>query len=84
MNKEKDQDGASSVAAGSLISSFTNKTASGAFMRHCEICNFKIVVNWSDHKKKVHNGIDVPFVKCDSKCANCAGKSLYIQQTYRL
>jgi hypothetical protein len=64
----------------SMVSTGSNKTASGAIVKHCEPCNFKRVVNWSSHKKDIHAGFEVPSLKCIAPCSKCVGKYL----AYRL
>ena len=48
---------------GSIVSQASNKSANGMIKKHCTPCK-KIVANWSDHKKKVHEGVEVDSVKC--------------------
>jgi hypothetical protein len=56
--EDKDiNDGKSDVSA---LTNKTNKTASGALKRHCEPCG-KLISNWADHKKKVHDGKEVAY-----------------------
>jgi len=58
----------------SVVSAATHKTTNGAFKKHCVPCK-RIVVNWSDHKKNVHGGVDVESAKCAGvRCPNCLGK----------
>ena len=43
---------------GSVISVASKKSANGMIKRHCGPCK-KIIANWSDHKKKVHERFEV-------------------------
>lgn len=65
--KDKFGEGKSDISA---LTTNTNKTTSGALKRHCEPCG-KLVTNWSQHKKDVHDDSEVPFTKCDASCTKC-------------
>lgn len=65
-------DGGKSVI--SHLSDNTNKTSAGNIKRHCEPCEFKRIANWTVHKNKKHNGVDVPFEKCLLGCVHCKSK----------
>ena len=41
----------------------SNRSCGGMIKKHCVLCK-KIIANWSDHKKKVHGGVEVDSVKC--------------------
>jgi hypothetical protein len=60
---EKQQEAAISDI-GSKVSMASNKTSGGNIKRHCELCGFKHIADWSQHKKKTHGGVEVPSVKC--------------------
>jgi hypothetical protein len=51
------------------VSGVTTKTQRGkALKRHCVLCDGKLIVNWSDHKTKVHGGTEVQYFRCDVFC----------------
>jgi len=56
---------------GSKVSMASNKTDNGHIKRHCELCGFKHIANWFQHKKKVHGGVEVPSIKCLPQCSYC-------------
>jgi len=62
---------------GSNISLISNKTSGGNIKRHCELCGFKLITNWTKHKNDVHAGKEVSYVKCLISCSKC-GKSKYL------
>ena len=64
-------DGKSEISA---FTNKTNKTSGRHFKRHCKPCDFKQIANWTDHKKKVHGGVEVLFEKCLSWCIRCKSK----------
>jgi hypothetical protein len=63
----KDDDGTTSIAP-SAISKVTHKTANGMYKRHCMVCG-KLIGNWTEHKKKVHNGVEVSYITCNTNCS---------------
>jgi len=42
---------------GSVLSAVTNRSANGMFKKHCGPCEFKLIVNWSQHKNDVNKGV---------------------------
>jgi len=71
--QDKFDDGKSDVSA---FTTKTNKTANGALRRHCKPCG-KLITNWTDHKKRLHSGNDVPYEKCVPNCPRCEGKCFF-------
>jgi len=57
--KEKFDDGKSTVSTRTYI---TNKASNGTLKRHCQVCD-KLITNWADHRKKVHNGEDLSLTQ---------------------